>query len=116
MKLRTVNKLPVCNFCGKDGKYDAPTVSGSWANMCQKCFDAYGRSMGATEFKLKTGEKGTKKTMQGVMVSSIEDAYTDSVIEWACPMCGDEKSMEPDAYCVVICDNCGQKYQVRGIC
>lgn len=32
-----VKKLPKCNFCESDARYDAKTLmNGSWANMCFK--------------------------------------------------------------------------------
>ena len=39
--------LPDCDFCGKFGvketaRYDAVTVYGPWANMCQTCFEMHG--------------------------------------------------------------------------
>jgi len=35
-----------CNMCEKAAaRYDAPTVfRGSWAHMCGKCFDRFGRN------------------------------------------------------------------------
>ncbi len=39
-----VSQLPKCDFCqdGSDAKYDARTVFGAWANMCEKHFFDYG--------------------------------------------------------------------------
>ncbi len=29
-----VEKLPKCDFCSCDARYDAKTINGMWANMC----------------------------------------------------------------------------------
>ena len=40
MKTIVKNPLPTCDICRGTAKYDAPTVHGPWANMCQPCYDA----------------------------------------------------------------------------
>ena len=44
-----INQERSCDFCGETAQYDAITIYGPWANMCQDCFD--GKGMG----KLGTG-------------------------------------------------------------
>ena len=44
-----VSSLPNCDFCGITAKYDAATIQGCWANMCEKCNKLYGKG------KLGTG-------------------------------------------------------------
>ena len=34
--------LPDCNFCGKTAGYDAMTLTGPWAYMCEGCFEVHG--------------------------------------------------------------------------
>jgi len=42
-----VGVLPKCGICKKrKAKYDGKTTSGSWAYMCQECFDVYGLGLG----------------------------------------------------------------------
>jgi hypothetical protein len=41
-----VDQLPGCNFCNKLALYDAVTLFGPWANMCQLHFDIYGTGLG----------------------------------------------------------------------
>lgn len=38
-KTAKVESLPECDFCGETALYDAATVFGPWAFMCQSCFD-----------------------------------------------------------------------------
>ena len=39
-----VTRLPKCDFCddGSDASFDAKTIFGSWANMCENHFFEYG--------------------------------------------------------------------------
>jgi hypothetical protein len=42
-----VKKLPPCDVCRmegieKDAQYDARTLQGPWAFLCQECFDVIG--------------------------------------------------------------------------
>ena len=42
-----VTQLPQCDICtGQVAKYDAMTVRGPWAFMCQGCFEDYGVGLG----------------------------------------------------------------------
>lgn len=42
MKQCVVFKLPKCDFCDDDAAYDARTIHGPWAFVCQHHFDLYG--------------------------------------------------------------------------
>jgi ribosomal protein L37AE/L43A len=46
MKTVKVGKGHECQFCEKEAKYDARTKMGSWAFLCQSCFDKYGVGIG----------------------------------------------------------------------
>lgn len=37
-----VGTLPCCDFCGAEAAYDARTMEGPWAYMCEKCWQEYG--------------------------------------------------------------------------
>ncbi len=41
-----VEQLPSCDFCGKPAQYDAATVFGPWANMCEADFKTNGIGLG----------------------------------------------------------------------
>lgn len=41
MKEVQLDKLPPCNFCKAPAEYDAPTVFGPWAYMCEGCLAQY---------------------------------------------------------------------------
>lgn len=34
--------MPKCDFCGKPAVYDAKTIHGPWAYVCQTHFNIYG--------------------------------------------------------------------------
>lgn len=39
----------MCDCCGQHFglvMYDSPTIYGPWGNLCESCFDAYGRPNG----------------------------------------------------------------------
>ena len=36
------SQLPQCDFCEDEAKYDARTLFGPWANMCESDFQQYG--------------------------------------------------------------------------
>lgn len=37
-----VTRIPKCDFCGKEAKYDGKTQMGPWANMCETCWKQHG--------------------------------------------------------------------------
>lgn len=54
----------VCDMCkSKFGKhfYDAATIYGPWANLCEPCFDTFGKGLG-----IGLGQKYVTKTREGV--------------------------------------------------
>ena len=119
-KIKLVDVLPKCDYCGKDALYDAPTESGSWANMCKECaliHDALRHSKVGYQFKLreKTPEKCQgDKVLRGKLTN--EDALFDGNDPvYACPSCGEERTMEVDADCVYKCEGCGSKIRVRAL-
>jgi len=61
--------LPDCDFCGKTAGYDAKTVMGPWAYMCQSCFDLNGAgSLGlgwGQRLVLENAEKSEKTARRG---------------------------------------------------
>ena len=47
----TVDKFPKCDFCPTEvvdsaARYDAKTMGGPWANMCERHFEAHGVGLG----------------------------------------------------------------------
>jgi hypothetical protein len=49
-KASKIPKIPKCDICLSDGRdgpavYEAKTVYGPWAFLCQKCFDEVGISL-----------------------------------------------------------------------
>ena len=45
-----VTKLPKCDFCENDARYDAKTFIGPWANMCGTHWALYGPGKLGTGF------------------------------------------------------------------
>jgi hypothetical protein len=41
-----VQQLPSCDICGKQAEYDAKTIMGPWANMCESHFNELGTGLG----------------------------------------------------------------------
>lgn len=41
-----VEVLPSCDVCKEQATYDAKTVFGAWANLCQTCFNSFGIKLG----------------------------------------------------------------------
>lgn len=39
----SVTTLPKCDFCDESAQYDAKTIVGPWAYMCEKHFGLLGR-------------------------------------------------------------------------
>jgi hypothetical protein len=46
----TIHEERSCDFCGETAEYDARTIFGPWANMCQECFDGKGIGQLGTGF------------------------------------------------------------------
>lgn len=116
---KLVDTLPKCDFCEADAAYDAPTLSGSWANMCFKCAKDKGGNVAiGTHFqkRVPTNKKPVKETILGIESSDPE--YWEDVLmdvmnrEIECPTCGEIKEVEPDATYLYTCDGCGQNIQV----
>jgi hypothetical protein len=43
METARLTVLPACDFgCGETARYDAATMMGPWAYMCQSCFELNG--------------------------------------------------------------------------
>lgn len=41
-----ISKIPKCDFCKEEAKFDAKTVFGPWAYLCERCFGKYGIGLG----------------------------------------------------------------------
>ena len=41
-----VEKLPLCDLCGNTAHFNARTVTGPWAYLCDLCFGEYGVGLG----------------------------------------------------------------------
>lgn len=44
-----VSEIPTCDMCGQcEADWDAPTIYGAWANLCDRCNHLYARYPGQT--------------------------------------------------------------------
>lgn len=118
MGIKLVDTLPKCDFCGEDAAYDAPTIHGSWANMCFKCSLEKGGNVSiGTHFqkRVPTDKKPIKETILGIESKDIsywEDVLMDVINrEIECPTCGEIREVEPDATYLFTCNGCGQNIQ-----
>lgn len=41
-----VDRLPQCDICGAQARFDAKTIHGGWANLCRPCFSDLGLGLG----------------------------------------------------------------------
>lgn len=121
MKTINVSVMPACDLCGHaDGIYDAPTLFGSWANMCETCYKKQPQSQIGSKraLKVKKNIEAHNTVVQGILISDPEEAQYDSVADIQCPMCNCIRSLEPDAEGTYICEDCGAtvKFDVFQMC
>ena len=120
-KIKEMTTLPKCDFGGADAKYEAPTLRGPWAYMCENdCIDVHSsreRAEMGTEFVLKSQvTKSLKpKTVDGLEPESMD--YWEGIIvnddlrSIECPTCHSTHEVEPDAEYEYLCD-CGDTVKV----
>ena len=111
MKVIHRQTLPQCDFCNRPAKYDAPTVNGPWANMCEGCSKTRGGNMAiGSRFEQRTPAepKNDSEIKMAVDISGEEEMYLgDREVE--CPECSTTRRVEPDAGYVFTCEGCGQR-------
>lgn len=62
--------------------------------------------------------KGAREMRTATYVSDCpeEEAVCDGIITVACPYCGEERTLEPDCFDIIDCENCQEQYRVIGVC
>ena len=77
MKNVYIPDTKTCDICSlEDATYDAPTIYGSWANMCADCFiDNSSRGAREMGYRLIVGEKPVMDDDD--KVAAIHQAMTD---------------------------------------
>lgn len=83
MKTIVKTKTPACDICRGTAKYDAPTVHGPWANMCQPCFDANASAAASTMGFEFTTEATPETDRQEQIALAIENGDIDLAISIA---------------------------------
>ena len=94
-----------CDFCGEKAKYDAPTIHGSWAYMCEACSKIAGANLNiGTVLKEPKMEKvdiyydaaAEQEWAESLTMDELEQLVFDSVAPTACP---EGCEVEPDGRC-----------------
>ncbi len=124
MKKKRVKELPPCDFrnlspveemCSLFAKYDAPTESGSWANMCEAHYKMH-KALLADElgFEFIEGVATPKKdstVLRGIEPGLDDIEYWENALfndrEVKCPNCEVERRVEGDADYIFNCEGCG---------
>ena len=116
MKIIKVDSIPACDMCNKKdvGIYDAPTLTGSWANLCEECLEKYtdtiyAKSIGSKRELRTVNPEPIDEEVIGIDVSDLEEMMfgdANKVIE--CPKCGETREVEPDATYTFKCEGCGR--------
>lgn len=120
MKTRKVDVIKPCDLCGKVGEsyYDAPTLTGLWANLCPDCFKKHGSPSAdtvGTKFVLRDRSNQPEMAdgiLEGKELSTLESICMDGEREISCPNCGEVRPVEPDAGYVFTCEGCGSEVRV----
>lgn len=90
-----VLKRPKCDFCPDTAYYDGKTAYGSWANMCEMHFHAYGVGLGTGRGqKLLVGKPKPKAAKKTPSIATME-RWMESGIAHATDGC----RVEPDGTC-----------------
>lgn len=119
MRTKKMNSLPNCDFCDQPALYDAPTLTGSWAYMCQEHYDTRSGSSLGTKFELRDQENlpaPSDKVLDGIELTPIEDVFTDVANrEVQCPACGESRLLEADATGFFTCEGCKSKVGILAL-
>lgn len=114
MKERKVDTIRKCDLCGAVGDcyYDAPTLTGQWANMCPDCWVKQESPSIGTCFVLRTKKHiPAEGILLGTEATTLDDLLNDDR-DIECPNCGETHGVEPDAAYVYTCEGCGTKVRV----
>lgn len=124
MKTIYFKKLPKCDYrnltpkCQGDAVYDALTINGQWAHMCEYHYQIF-KSPTAERIGCKLAQRDLVKPKEGKAKMGIEPSHDDfgywenvlmdGLREIRCPDCNEPRSMEPDAEGIFNCEGCGIK-------
>ena len=85
--------LPACDICKSPAKYDAPTVLGSWANMCEECFPAMAANYAPSTGYVFTTEP-EKAMTDDELAQELRDAVWSGDFDLADELLGDRDPAE----------------------
>lgn len=118
MKVVRKEVLPKCDFCDNIADYDAPTKSGSWANMCEECKPAEASGIAdLVGYKLEQHTPAVPVETNNIIPIGTERNDFETIImdgdrEIGCPDCDLDHSVEPDADYELSCEGCGIRFKV----
>jgi len=99
-----------CDLCPQEAIWDTPLNGGSWANVCQSCFDVYGGNAVIGSVLQPPVEKRldlkSPVPVNGIEVTSVEDLMDDLDRFIKCPRCSHQTKLEIDADGSYICSGC----------
>jgi hypothetical protein len=78
-----VSSLPNCDLCGQQAHYDAKTVMGPWANLCELCFAEYGPGRLGTGYGQRLVVKSSRRRTANT--SLVVDGVDLSDVDWNDP-------------------------------
>lgn len=86
MHVTYVEKLPSCDLCSADAHFDALTVNGLWAYLCDLCFGEVGVGLGTGRGQiLKVREEHRRPTIdEHGLCSECGRKYSD-IADCPCP-------------------------------
>ena len=120
MSYKLFDHLPACDFCADVSCYDTPMKSGSWAFVCSRCLEKYGRGdhkhMG-TELRLrqKQSDKKSNEILFGIEETDMESLIVDEERYVGCPACGESRHVELDADYTFVCEGCESTIKCKAI-
>ncbi len=113
MKKVRMSKLPKCNFCNRPAKYDAPTVTGSWAYMCALDYEEKGAGTMGSELVEGIAEPLECESIAGI-IDTEQSMLNDELIV-QCPKCKEIKRLELDACGTYNCEGCGHVISIPSL-
>lgn len=102
LKVKSPTQIPTCNFCHiAPGIYDAPTVHGPWADMCEYCVKMYGGniSIGSKKVLVEEPEGEPKLHDEVAWANSLDFEELEAIVMDGDAYCVDGCCVEPDGKC-----------------
>ena len=83
-----LQKIPPCDLCSKPATYDAKTLNGSWAYLCNRCFKVHGVGLGLGKEQIIIQKKVNDDKTHLECVECSHKFSTMNIYNVECPKCG----------------------------